>query len=185
MTTQLSGDWLQFGYIGQPRPMTSRSASAKEKARKSGRGYEFYKSGAHGIRTEKPLQGCDDRGDAAKELRTRGRSPIIPSPKGAVIRTQIIRMIKRAGLKPWPKPLQNLHSTRETTDRREKFPAHVVCGWIGNSEAIALKHYLQVTDDHFERAVRGEAEIGPEVTPTVTNTPANATAQKVARYAHA
>ena len=32
-------------------------------------------------------------------------------------------------------------------------PAHVVCGWIGNSEAVALKHYLQVTDAHFEKAV--------------------------------
>jgi hypothetical protein len=91
-----------------------------------------------------------------------------------------MRIIKRAGMKPWPKPFQNLRSTRET-ELMEKFPAHVVCGWIGNSEAIALKHYLQVTDDHFERAVRGEAEIGPEVAPTATN-PA---AQKVAQHAHA
>lgn len=30
---------------------------------------------------------------------------------------------------------------------------HVVCQWIGNSQAIAAKHYLQVTDEHFERAV--------------------------------
>jgi hypothetical protein len=44
----------------------------------------------------------------------------------------------------------------------EKFPARVVCGWIGNTEANALKHHLQVTNDHFERAGRGEAEIGPE-----------------------
>ncbi len=87
----------------------------------------------------------------------------------ANLRTQLMRIIKRAGLKPWAKPFQNLRSTRET-ELMEKFPAHVVCGWIGNSEAIALKHYLQVTDDHFERAVRGEAEIGPEVAPTVTNT---------------
>ncbi len=79
-----------------------------------------------------------------------------------------MQIIKRAGLKPWPKPFQNLRSTRET-ELMEKFPAHVVCGWIGNSEAIALKHYLQVTDDHFERAVRGEAEIGPEVAPIATN----------------
>jgi integrase len=98
----------------------------------------------------------------------------------ANLRTQLMRIIKRAGLKPWPKPFQNLRSTRET-ELMEKFPAHVVCGWIGNSEAIALKHYLQVTDDHFERAVRGEAEIGPEVAPT----PTNPAAQKVAQHAHA
>lgn len=35
----------------------------------------------------------------------------------------------------------------------EIYPAHVVCGWIGNSEAVARKHYLQVTDAHFEKAV--------------------------------
>ena len=30
---------------------------------------------------------------------------------------------------------------------------HVVCRWIGNSQPIAAKHYLQVTDEHFSRAV--------------------------------
>ena len=29
----------------------------------------------------------------------------------------------------------------------------MVCDWIGNTEAIASKHYLQVTEDHFARAV--------------------------------
>ena len=29
---------------------------------------------------------------------------------------------------------------------------HVVCAWIGNSQPIAAKHYLQVTCEHFERA---------------------------------
>ena len=31
---------------------------------------------------------------------------------------------------------------------------HVVCQWIGNSQPIAAKHYLQVTDDHFAKALR-------------------------------
>ena len=34
---------------------------------------------------------------------------------------------------------------------------HVVCSWIGNSEAVAAKHYLQVTDKHFARAATTEA----------------------------
>jgi hypothetical protein len=29
---------------------------------------------------------------------------------------------------------------------------HVVCTWIGNSQPVAAKHYLQVTDEHFEKA---------------------------------
>ncbi len=30
----------------------------------------------------------------------------------------------------------------------------VVCEWIGNSAAIAAKHYLQVTDQHYEQAAQ-------------------------------
>ena len=32
---------------------------------------------------------------------------------------------------------------------------HVVCPWIGNSQAVAAKHYLQVTDEHFRQAAEG------------------------------
>jgi hypothetical protein len=35
---------------------------------------------------------------------------------------------------------------------------HVVCAWIGNTELIAAKHYLLVTDDDFMRATRGAAK---------------------------
>jgi len=68
------------------------------------------------------------------------------------LRTTFNKIVKRAGIIPWPKPFQNLRSTRET-ELMETYPAHVVCQWIGNSEAVARKHYLQVTDAHFEKAV--------------------------------
>ncbi len=67
------------------------------------------------------------------------------------LRTQLQRIIAKAGLKPWPKLFQNLRSTRET-ELAERWPEHVVCAWIGNSKAVARKHYLRVTDEHFERA---------------------------------
>lgn len=82
--------------------------------------------------------------------------------------TQLSRIVRRAGLEPWPKLFQNLRSTRET-ELMETHPAHVVCTWIGNSEAVARRHYLQVTDDHFERAIRGDGMA----------------AQKAAQQAHA
>ena len=66
--------------------------------------------------------------------------------------TQGKRIVRQAGLKPWPKLFQNLRSTRET-ELAEDYPMHVVCAWIGNSQPIAAKHYLQVTDAHFSRAV--------------------------------
>ena len=59
-------------------------------------------------------------------------------------------------LEPWPKPFQNLRSTRET-ELAEIYPLHVVCAWLGNSQPVAAKHYLQVTDDHFQQAAKGLA----------------------------
>jgi len=67
------------------------------------------------------------------------------------LRTQLQRIIAKAGLKAWPKLFQNLRSTRQT-ELTERWPEHVVCAWIGNSKAVAREHYLQVTDEHFEQA---------------------------------
>ncbi len=67
------------------------------------------------------------------------------------MRTTLSGIIYRAGLELWPKLFQNLRSTRET-ELAEEFPLHVVCAWIGNSQPIAAKHYLQITEAHFEQA---------------------------------
>ena len=71
----------------------------------------------------------------------------------ANLRTQLLRIIAKAGLTPWPKLFQNLRSTRET-ELAESFPIHVVTSWMGNSQLVATKHYLQVTDSHFDEATR-------------------------------
>jgi len=68
------------------------------------------------------------------------------------LRTQLHRIIRAAGLTPWEKVFHNLRASRET-ELAESFPIHVVCAWIGNNPTIAAKHYLQVTEDHFSRAV--------------------------------
>ncbi|MFM9961548.1 MAG: tyrosine-type recombinase/integrase [Planctomycetaceae bacterium] len=48
----------------------------------------------------------------------------------ANLRTQLLRIIAKAGVTPWPKLFQNLRSTRET-ELTETFPLHVVSrpGW--------------------------------------------------------
>jgi len=71
-------------------------------------------------------------------------------------RKAILQIVKQAGLKPWPKLFHNLRATRET-ELTETYPVQVVCAWIGNSPAIAAKHYLQVTEDHFTRAAQKAA----------------------------
>ena len=73
------------------------------------------------------------------------------------LRTQLLRLIKRAGLSPWPKLWQNLRSTRDT-ELANDFPAHVASAWIGNSVAVATRHYLQVTEDHFKEAAQNAAQ---------------------------
>ena len=88
----------------------------------------------------------------------------------ANLRTQLERIIRKAGLQPWPKPFQNLRSTRET-ELAERFPMHVVCAWIGNTQAVAAKHYLQVRDEDFDRAVQRDAKDDARATQKTTQQP--------------
>ncbi len=72
------------------------------------------------------------------------------------LRTHLQRIIQRAGLESWPKLFHNLRATRQT-ELAEIFPAHVVCTWLGNTEDVAKAHYLQVTDNHFAKALKIDA----------------------------
>ena len=86
------------------------------------------------------------------------------------LRTHLARIIKRAGLESWPKLFQNLRSTRET----ELFKmtggnVKAVCQWIGNSPAVAMTHYAQVTESDMQEAAKmtllneAEKEVQEEV----------------------
>jgi len=88
------------------------------------------------------------------------------------LRTQFERLVKRAGLQPWPRLFHALRASRETELARE-YPIHVVRAWLGNIPRIAMKHYLPVTDADFARASRGGAETGAP------------NAQHAAQHAHA
>ena len=84
------------------------------------------------------------------------------------IRTQLQRNLKRAGLTAWPKLWQNLRATR-ATELADKYPAHVAAAWCGHAERVAIEHYWQVTEDHFEAAIRvdrTEASAEPDDTCT-------------------
>jgi integrase len=67
------------------------------------------------------------------------------------LRTTFEKIVRRAGLAPWPRLFHNLRSSRET-ELSEQFPIHVVTAWLGNTLEVARKHYLQVTDEHFRLA---------------------------------
>jgi integrase len=74
------------------------------------------------------------------------------------LRTTFTKIVRRAGLTPRPRLFHNLRSSRQT-ELAERFPTHVVCDWLGNSEEIARKHYIQTTDDHFARAVTSPSDV--------------------------
>ena len=88
----------------------------------------------------------DEAADGAEFVITRYRK------SNSNLRTQLERTIKSAGLKPWPVLFNSLRATR-AIELHDQFPGHVVNAWMGHTEKIAEKHYLQVTDDHFAAAI--------------------------------
>ncbi len=89
----------------------------------------------------------ETKGKQSEYVITRYRST------NANLRSQLERIVKRAGLAPWPKLFQNLRATR-ATELAADHPSHVAAAWIGHSTAIATKHYWQVTEDDFAVALK-------------------------------
>lgn len=82
-----------------------------------------------------------------------GREKLIPFIRpGYNPHTQLERFIERSGVKAWPKLWANMRSTRETELLAEGHPIHVVTAWIGHSERVARRHYLQVTAEDWDKA---------------------------------
>ncbi|MEX1230753.1 MAG: phage integrase SAM-like domain-containing protein [Planctomycetaceae bacterium] len=78
------------------------------------------------------------------------------------LRSQFLKIIKRAGLKAWPKLFVNLRASR-ATELADQFPSHVCAAWLGHTEAIADRHYRQVTDEHFEQAILNTPSGAPRI----------------------
>lgn len=128
------------------------------------------------------LQECFDTAEPGSVfVITRNRPPVLKSGAGwanANLRTRFEKIIKRAGLKPWPRQWHNLRASRQT-ELSDQFPSHVVCRWIGNSEDVAGEHYLSVTPEHIERAISGSAlpqalppdAVLPRIAPQAQNDP--------------
>jgi integrase len=79
--------------------------------------------------------------------------PVIANLRGSesFLRAGMLRILKKAGVAPWPKIFHNLRASRET-ELLDDFPIKDVCSWIGNSQAVAMKHYAMRREDSFARA---------------------------------
>ncbi len=85
-----------------------------------------------------------------------GTEAVVPRLGGraggsANLRTTYSKIIAKAGERPWPRLFHNMRASC-ATDWVERFPGHVVAGWLGHSPLIAARHYLQTRDVHFDLA---------------------------------
>jgi integrase len=87
----------------------------------------------------------EDARELAGELANDPTTPVISRYRSANanLRTQLQRIIKQAGLKPWSKLFQNLRATRETELAETYPPLHIVCAWIGNSQKATADSYFK------------------------------------------
>ena len=83
--------------------------------------------------------------------------PMMANYADSTFSCHLSRAIKRAGLERWPRAWHSLRSTRQT-ELEQRFPTYVVCQWMGNSESVARKHYLKVSDEHFATAAQNAAQ---------------------------
>ncbi|QNN21234.1 site-specific integrase [Planctomycetales bacterium ZRK34] len=74
----------------------------------------------------------------------------------AYLRKVMRQTIRKAGLEPWPRIFQNLRSSCQT-ELTQKY-GWDVCNWLGNSQAVAQKHYLQPSEELMDRAAGFDPE---------------------------
>lgn len=69
----------------------------------------------------------------------------------ANLRTTLQKVIRRAGVEPWPRLWHSLRASCES-DLAQSFPLATVTKWLGNTPSVALRHYVDPTETAFERA---------------------------------
>jgi len=83
------------------------------------------------------------------EYRRRAQCPA--GWRNANLRTTLAKIIRRAGLEPWPRLWHSMRASCET-DLARQFPLAVAAKRLGNTQAVAMRHYVEVTGADFARA---------------------------------
>jgi integrase len=93
----------------------------------------------------------------------------------------LLAIISRAGIVPWPDLFQTLRRSCET-ELAKTCPQHAVSAWLGHSMKVSERHYLQMTDDVYELAsgdtTKSAAESAAVGSRTAPHDPANDEHQK-------
>jgi integrase len=83
------------------------------------------------------------------EMRQRASGPM--GWGGANLRTTFAKIVRRAGVSPWPRVWHSLRASCES-DLAQSFPLATVTKWLGNTPSVALRHYVDPTEAAFDRA---------------------------------
>jgi integrase len=86
-----------------------------------------------------------------EKYRLQARGPL--GFRNVNLRNGLLAIIRKAGETPWPRVWHNLRASCET-DLINRYPLPIVARWLGNSSAIAYKHYVEITDSHFRAATQ-------------------------------
>lgn len=91
----------------------------------------------------------------AFELAPEGATRVVSGypPTTPNLRTHLQRIIRRAGLKPWPRLFNAMRASR-ATELAAHYPAAICTAWMGHTRAVAEAHYHMVRDEDYERAAK-------------------------------
>jgi integrase len=85
-----------------------------------------------------------------EDMRQRASGPM--GWGGANLRTTLGKIVRRAGVEPWPRIWHSLRASCES-DLAQSFPLATVTKWLGNTPSVALRHYVDPTEVAFDRAL--------------------------------
>ena len=66
-----------------------------------------------------------------------------------VEKPELLKIIKRGGLTPWPRLFHTLRASCET-DLLAHLPMHAMAAWLRHSAAVALKHYTRIPEGLYQ-----------------------------------
>jgi integrase len=88
------------------------------------------------------------------------------------LRTQLLKILKKAGVEAWPKPFNNLRATR-ASELAAEFPGHVAARWLGHSPKTADVYYRQTSPADWEKALQPAQQSGGKMDPFGPSAPPN------------
>lgn len=77
----------------------------------------------------------------------------------ANLRTQFLKKLAKAGVKPWPRLFHSMRASCQTEVERE-FGRPAACAWLGNTEEVAKESYLLVFEGEWQKAIDNKRKGG-------------------------